>query len=31
MKSEEFEGFLDKYFKECERILKDDSFLITFL
>lgn len=31
MDSAEFEGFLDKYFKECERILKDDSFLITFL
>ena len=31
MLSEDFIEFIDKYFSECKRILKDDTFLITFL
>lgn len=31
MSSDEFIIFLDSYFSECKRILKDDTFLITFL
>ena len=31
MLSEDFILFIDSYFKECYRILKDDTFLITFL
>ena len=31
MSQEDFILFIDEYFKECRRILKDDTFLITFL
>jgi len=31
MNKEDFILFLDKYFSECKRILKDDTFLISFL
>lgn len=31
MTKEDFIEFLDKYFSECKRILKDDTFLISFL
>jgi len=31
MLSEDFIEFIDKYFSECKRILRDDTFLITFL
>ncbi len=31
MCKEEFINFIDLYFKECKRILKDDTFMISFL
>lgn len=31
MNKEDFINFIDSYFKECFRILKNDTFLITFL
>jgi len=31
MTKKDFMSFLDNYFSECKRILKDDTFLITFL
>jgi site-specific DNA-methyltransferase (adenine-specific) len=31
MTQEDFIEFIDNYFRECDRILKDDTFIITFL